>query len=258
MKTGDGEVYGVIYKIRNKVNNKIYIGQTTRKRGFNDRYCFKGEGIERVYNYHIALKKYNGAYNNHLIKSIEKYGFDNFEVDEEFDIAKSEYELNSLEYLYIKTYKTTNRKYGYNFKDGGDSGKFSEDSKTKIGVTVVCLNDGKIFKSMQEASLYYNISISYIKKTIFGKYYKRNFPLIRFRKITYPINKMKNERLCINCGNKFSRRKNNRRLFCKKCSELNKKGKIEKIKVDLTGLNIKKVYYYKDIVRNIPKKGLNK
>ena len=43
------EYYGVIYKIENKITHEIYIGQTTHPRGFNGRYDFKGNGIERVY-----------------------------------------------------------------------------------------------------------------------------------------------------------------------------------------------------------------
>ena len=39
------KIYGIIYKIENLVNGKVYIGQTTRK--FNERYY--GHGIEAVY-----------------------------------------------------------------------------------------------------------------------------------------------------------------------------------------------------------------
>ena len=53
------EVYGIIYVIRNKVNNKLYIGQTTNKKGFNGRYHFKGEGIEKVYNFNKYSKDKN-------------------------------------------------------------------------------------------------------------------------------------------------------------------------------------------------------
>ena len=92
MKIGNVECYGIIYKIENLVNHKIYIGQTTR--GFKYRYWCKGNGIERVYNYYIKQKSYNYGYNDHLLRSIKKYGFDNFKVDEVFDIAYSEQTLN--------------------------------------------------------------------------------------------------------------------------------------------------------------------
>ena len=78
MKIGNLEVYGIIYKITNKVNDKIYIGQTVKEKGFDGRYERNGEGIERVYNYHKACKEYNKHYNSHLLRSIEKYGFDAF------------------------------------------------------------------------------------------------------------------------------------------------------------------------------------
>lgn len=38
MKLGKLEVYGVIYKITNTINNKVYIGQTTQNKGFDRRY----------------------------------------------------------------------------------------------------------------------------------------------------------------------------------------------------------------------------
>lgn len=65
------ERYGVVYKITNIVNNKVYIGVTTRT--FNKGY--KGN-LTRV------------THNDHLRSSIKKYGLDNFHIDEEFDITR--------------------------------------------------------------------------------------------------------------------------------------------------------------------------
>ena len=126
------EVYGIIYVIRNKVNNKLYIGQTTNKKGFNGRYHFKGEGIEKVYNFNKYSKDKNKNYSAHLLRSIEKYGFEAFEIIEEFDVAYSQEELNKLEYMYIEIYKTRNFNYGYNIRYGGNNGKLSEETKRKI------------------------------------------------------------------------------------------------------------------------------
>ena len=54
MKIGNIDVYGVIYKITNKVNKKCYIGQSIYK--FNERYSRSGNGIERVYKFHLGMK----------------------------------------------------------------------------------------------------------------------------------------------------------------------------------------------------------
>lgn len=114
------EKYGVIYMIRNKVNNKIYFGQTTEKNGFDRRYK---NNIEEY------------THNEHLKRSIKKYGIDNFEIVKEFDIAYSKEELDKLEDIYIKLYDTVNSKCGYNKKYGGSSnGKISEETKIKMSI----------------------------------------------------------------------------------------------------------------------------
>lgn len=111
------EIYGIIYMIRNKINGKIYFGQTTREKGFNGRYT--------------AGKWWIYTDNDHLRKSAKKYGYKNFEVNKMFDIAYSKEELDLLEDLYICVYNTLNSKYGYNKKRGGSSGKHSEETKQK-------------------------------------------------------------------------------------------------------------------------------
>lgn len=108
------KIYGIIYMVRNTVNNKIYFGQTTKT--FKERY-----------NYSIKNTK-----NQHLKNAIEKYGVDNFEIIEEFDIAYSKEELDGLEKLYIGVYNTTNSKFGYNKMDGGYNGKPNNEVRKKL------------------------------------------------------------------------------------------------------------------------------
>lgn len=128
MKIGNIEVYGIIYKVTNKVNNKVYIGQTIV--GFNKRYNYHGRGIERIYNYCISYKKYGKQYNTYLLKSIEKYGFEAFEVIEIFDIAFSKEELDIKEKHYIKQFNCIDN--GYNFNDGGGNGSPTEETRKKL------------------------------------------------------------------------------------------------------------------------------
>ena len=73
--------YGIIYKIRNNINGKVYIGQTTETNGFNGRYHGKGKDIEKVYNHYISREKYNRNYNVHLLNAIRQYGFMAFTVN---------------------------------------------------------------------------------------------------------------------------------------------------------------------------------
>lgn len=100
-------VYGYIYILTNKINNKKYVGQTTQT--FNKRYCFKGIGAERMYKYHSYMKRKKISYNKHLLSAFEKYELDNFIVEEEFDVAYSKDELDDKEKYYIKLFDSFNK-----------------------------------------------------------------------------------------------------------------------------------------------------
>lgn len=113
------DYYGIIYKIENTITHEIYIGQTTHPRGFNGRYDFKGSGIERVYKKLLGNETRGERHNQHLRRSIKKFGFDAFEVVEVFDVAKTFEELNEKESYYINLFDSY--KNGYNQSFGGDS-----------------------------------------------------------------------------------------------------------------------------------------
>lgn len=133
MKIGRTEVYGIIYKITNHVNDKVYIGQSVN--GFNKRYKAKGKGIERVYKYYIKERERGKYYNDHLFKSMVKYGLESFSVREVLDIAFSQTELDIKEDVYIQLFNSSSYKYGYNKKDGGANGKASEYLRTKNSIS---------------------------------------------------------------------------------------------------------------------------
>lgn len=142
------EYYGIIYKIENMITHEIYIGQTTHTKGFNGRYYFSGQGIERVYKYLKGNQNRNQSHNQHLRRSIEKYGFDVFQIDEVLDVALTFDELNAKEAYYIK--KFDSYKNGYNMSYGGDSmpnmerpkGKDCPNSKRVCQISL----DGEIIK----------------------------------------------------------------------------------------------------------------
>ncbi len=120
-------MYGVIYKVTNKINGKVYIGQTYRS--------LKKRMKEHKFN---AL---HTVYNSLFHAAIRKYGFDNFEWEVIVE-CKSEKMLDRLEIKAIKDYESMHRLKGYNLTKGGSvlrgknnpfyGKKHSEDVKKKI------------------------------------------------------------------------------------------------------------------------------
>lgn len=108
-----------IYKIINKINNKCYIG--------------KSENIENRFKHHLVDLRKGNHYNNHLQKSYNKYGEDNFIFDilEECNLN----ELDTKEIYWIKYYRDNNFDL-YNICDGGEGGRMPdyivEANKEKI------------------------------------------------------------------------------------------------------------------------------
>ena len=106
-----------IYSIKNKINNKIYIGQTR---------C----GRERWSNHKYELNN-NCHSNKHLQNAWNKYGEDNFEFSIlEYCIIDN---LNDSEIRWIEYYDSTNPDKGYNLESGGRvNKKISEETKQKL------------------------------------------------------------------------------------------------------------------------------
>ena len=148
--------YGIIYKITNNINGKVYIGQTTQSRGFKGRYDCKGEGIERVFNYYIQRRDSGDNFNTYLFNAIKKYGKKNFNVDEELDIAYSKEELDRKEIQYIKKYNSFNNGYNMNEGGGGNKGNCKGGSHY-LARPIICLNDDREFEAVIEAEKEYNI-----------------------------------------------------------------------------------------------------
>jgi len=130
------EPYGIIYMIRNIINDKKYIGQTIKK--INERSTWLEESI---------LRNYNG--NPHLINSIKKYNFKNFER-KIIDIGHNQKDLDEKEEYYIQKYNTLDPNYGYNLKHGGSHGKHTKKTKKKISEKLKGKNHYKFEKTYEE------------------------------------------------------------------------------------------------------------
>ena len=91
-----------VYRITNTVNGKVYIG---RSKNVYARCC----------QYFAAFRdKDNRRINHHLMRAMNKYGFDNFRFDiiETCNVVDTPFR----EHCWIECYKSTNREKGYNIR----------------------------------------------------------------------------------------------------------------------------------------------
>jgi group I intron endonuclease len=122
---------GVIYIAKNKINNKVYIGQSIH------------------FYYRKAAHKYSSkkGSNCYFHKAIKKHGWNNFEwaiLDSEKVEAINEVlaikilinKLNEKEIYWIKKYNSSNGSYGYNLTEGGRNSSYShtKESKAKLSL----------------------------------------------------------------------------------------------------------------------------
>lgn len=108
-----------IYKITNVVNNKIYIGKTSKS-------------IEERFAGHLyAMSSYrDGKYKkvSRLYASMCKYGADKFVVSE-VEIVDNPSQLDEREVYWIKRLDSTNPAIGYNIAPGGNGGALFKGHK---------------------------------------------------------------------------------------------------------------------------------
>ena len=106
----------IIYKVTNKINGKVYIGQTTRS-------------IKSRWKGHCRSAENNKS-NNMFHSAIAKYGPDAFIV-EQVDFANDIDTLNKLEKHHIEEHESLYPN-GYNMKTGGLNCEYSDASKKKM------------------------------------------------------------------------------------------------------------------------------
>lgn len=115
-----------IYKITNTMNNKIYIGMTTRD-------------VETRFKEHIESALYDKTKNTHLYKSIKFYGKNKFIIETIYETQSFE-DLCNKEQYYIKYFNSLNPS-GYNYLMGGKSNyKLSEEHILNISKPVKATN----------------------------------------------------------------------------------------------------------------------
>lgn len=161
----------IIYKIQNKINGKIYIGQTVG-----------------TLEHRMSQHKANGKKISVIGNAIHKYGWDNFDV-EVIDEAETIEELNRKEIYWIGYYKSLSPN-GYNLELGGRNALHEEETRKKISeankgrhlaeksprarkVYMFSLNGDFIaeYGSVREASRENNISNSQIASVCRGEHF---------------------------------------------------------------------------------------
>lgn len=113
---------GYIYKITNKLNNKVYIGQTRKT-------------IEERFKEHCKIAFGNSKYKSYIHNALRKYGKDNFFI-EIVDICNNLEELNSKEIYWINFFKSNENNLGYNLTSGGSNSTPNLEIRRKISESV--------------------------------------------------------------------------------------------------------------------------
>lgn len=128
---------GIIYKYTNKINGKIYIGQTIDE--------------ERR-----KLEHFKAKDDFYFHRALRKYGMDNFQYDVLYSSTEINNKneiidvLNKLETEYILKYNSYKSEFGYNQTKGGNS-TYPIDKFKPIQQLDLCGNVLNEFESIQEA-----------------------------------------------------------------------------------------------------------
>lgn len=216
-----------IYCIKNKKNDKRYIGQSIN--------------IEKRWNQH-RQRAYNSnclQYNYPIYRAIRYYGIENFEFEILEECNKEE--LNLREQYWIKKFNTY--KNGYNLTKGGDkaitSSKLNENDVKQIK-GLLCNSDF----SEQAIALMFNVTQKNISCINLGQsWYESN--------LKYPLmsNRPKKIFVCCKCGKEIEKGKN----ICGKCKREEtrivtrpKREELKKLVRNYSILSISKIFNVSD------------
>jgi group I intron endonuclease len=101
----------LIYIIRNKINDKVYVGQT----------------------WTTTDKRWKSGYSKqpHMNNAIKLYGKDNFYYEEIMSCQTQE-DADHFEKYFIQYYQSNDRELGYNLRIGGSNGRHSIESRDRM------------------------------------------------------------------------------------------------------------------------------
>lgn len=127
-----------IYKITNRVNNKVYIGKSI-------------DILNKRWPSHKNLLN-NGTHGNtHLQNSWNKYGEENFDFSIIFECPSDE--LDKYEIDFISAYKSYCPDYGYNKTYGGDGAVPTDETREKMSISHIGILGTPESKAKQSAKL---------------------------------------------------------------------------------------------------------
>lgn len=127
-----------IYKIKNLINNKIYIGQSI-------------DIIKRFEQHKTNIKK---QYNHPLYNALRKYRIENFEFII-LETVNDTFLLNKKEQQWLDHYKAYDRNYGYNLRPKAESNKgliINQKIKDKISKSIKNLWKDPIYRKNNKCS----------------------------------------------------------------------------------------------------------
>jgi len=157
--------YGRIYRLTNKIDGKMYHGQTTEK------YINKRWNVYK----RLQCKRQPKLYN-----ALKKYGWDNFLAEVIDTTPQDQLQLDELEIYYIAKFDSMNN--GYNGTEGGHGGgKLSKEAKKKISESKMGEKNPNFGKPLsEEHKRKISESNSGNKNVMFGKCGKLS-PIFGFR-----------------------------------------------------------------------------
>jgi group I intron endonuclease len=99
------DIFGIVYIIRNSVNDKVYVGQTSMVLSI------------RWAKHKSAARRGRISFINSAIRA---HGEDVFTIEVIYE-AKDALDLNAAERRFISLYKSNTREFGYNVSEGGNN-----------------------------------------------------------------------------------------------------------------------------------------